>query len=75
MVILSVGLSRVDCIDLLCRTSEWHVCRVAGVSGQVPGIGHHGIKVLIVLDVAGDVVVVLNELVDRDLVVTLGTSG
>lgn len=75
MVILSVGLSRVDRIDLLGRTSEWHVCRVAGVSGQVPGVGHHEIKVLIILDVAGDVVVVLDELVDRDLVVTPGTGG
>jgi len=72
-MVLSVGLSRVDSIDLLPAASEWHISRVA-VTIKLPRTRNHIIKVRVAINVTRNMIVVLNKFVQTDLVILLGIS-
>ena len=70
-MIVQICFLGVDSGDLLGSSSVWHVVGVSGAI-KVPAVGHHEVEVVIVVDVAGDVLVVLKELSIGDLTIGLG---
>ena len=64
MVILSVSFSRAYELNLLRCSSEWHVRWIHEITLKLPYVGHHQVEVGILLNVAGNIVIVLNEFVD-----------
>jgi len=60
MVVLSVGLSRVDTLDLFRYTCKRQISWVAIVV-QLPGVSNHGVKIGIVFDVARNEIVIFKE--------------
>ena len=68
-MISSVCFSRVDLGDFLSGTSVGHARWIAATF-KAPCIGYHEIEVRIILNIAGNIVVIFNEFVESNSAIT-----
>lgn len=73
MVILAISLSGIDVLDLLSAPSEGHAGRVVPTR-KLPSVGDHGVEIRVTLNIARNMIVVLNKLVQGNLVIRFRTS-